>query len=142
MTFISGGEPPIIEVTPEAPSMINVVFDPLELLELEFVAPPTLHIVPPDVPDITIIGLAGPPGPEGPPGPQGPPGEAGVGAYYRFIQATAATVWDITHTIPYRPAVTVVDSAGEIIVPDIQFISDVQIRLVFSAEVAGEAYLS
>lgn len=142
MTFISGGEPPIIEVFPEPPGIVNVIFDPLDYLELQFVEPPILQVVPPEIESLTITGLAGPEGPPGPQGPPGPPGEAGVGANFRFIQATAALVWDITHTIPYRPAVTVVDSAGEIIVPDIQFISDVQIRLVFSAEVAGEAYLS
>jgi hypothetical protein len=62
---------------------------------------------------------------------------------YRFYQSSATTLWTITHSLPFRPNVTVVDSAGAEIWPGaLQHLSDTQIQLTFSAAVGGEAYLS
>lgn len=62
---------------------------------------------------------------------------------YRHVQASAATVWDITHNLPFRPNVWAVDSSGREMVPgSVEYVSPVAVRLTFSAAVGGEAFLS
>lgn len=89
--------------------------------------------------------LAGPPGPQGPPGPPGPQGE-GMGVEslaFRHVQASAADVWIVNHTLPFRPNIAVIDSAGQEIWPgEINYLSSSTIELTFSSSVGGEAYLT
>lgn len=84
-------------------------------------------------------GPVGPQGPEGVPGPPGPEGPSGVG--YRHIQTSPSTIWTVNHGLTY-PTVVVVDSAGEIIVPEVDYTSPSQVVLTFSAAVSGEAYFN
>jgi hypothetical protein len=87
-------------------------------------------------------GPPGPAGPAGPPGPQGPPGDPGAGAY-RYTQPTAATEWDIVHSLPFRPNVTAVDSTGREMIPGaVEYPDATSVRLTFSVAVGGEAYLT
>jgi hypothetical protein len=80
---------------------------------------------------------------QGPRGPQGPPGDSVQAVAFRFVQPTAATIWLITHSLPFQPNVQAVDSAGSRIIPgDVTYLSGAVIRLTFSSAVAGEAYLS
>jgi hypothetical protein len=102
--------------------------------------PTTLAITAVPQPDLTVIGLPGQPGPPGPAGPAGPPGTSG-GESYRFVQPTAQTIWVIDHPLSY-PTIVVVDSNGNIVVPEISYPSGSQVILTFSAAIAGEAYLS
>ena len=67
---------------------------------------------------------------------------AGANNSHRYVQVTASNLWDITHSLGFRPNVTAVDSAGDTIIPEVRYLSDTQVRLIFSAAVAGEAYLS
>lgn len=92
-----------------------------------------------------IGNLAGPPGPQGIPGPPGPQGEGmGVEALaYRHVQQVASETWIVNHPLPYRPNISVTDSAGQEIWPgDTQYISSSTIQLTFSSSVGGEAYLT
>lgn len=62
---------------------------------------------------------------------------------YRHVQTTADTTWIISHDLPFRPNVSVVDSSGSEIWPgNVQHISATSVQLTFSAAVGGEAYLS
>jgi hypothetical protein len=61
---------------------------------------------------------------------------------HRYVQPNASTTWVIDHEIPFRPSITVVDSTGREIIPDIEYTSATVITLTFSAAVGGEAYLS
>jgi hypothetical protein len=62
---------------------------------------------------------------------------------YRHVQATAGTVWSITHNLSFRPNVAAVDSTGREIVPGaVDYPSATAVTLTFSAAVGGEAYLS
>lgn len=89
------------------------------------------------------VGPAGPPGPQGPSGPPGPGGGGDENASYRHYQTTASETWNIAHTVPFRPNVTVVDSTGREVWPgEILYLSDSTIQLNFSAAFGGEAYLS
>src|SRR4051812_19568213 len=75
------------------------------------------------------------------PGPPGPPGPAG--GTYRHVQTVPAAVWTVVHGLNFPPNVTVVNSAHEVVIAGTtEYVDATTIRLTFSAEVAGEAYLS
>ena len=57
-------------------------------------------------------------------------------------QGSAATTWTITHTLGGRPSITVVDSTGTVVVGDVQYNSDTQVTVTFSAAFSGSAYLT
>jgi hypothetical protein len=61
---------------------------------------------------------------------------------YVHTQGSAATTWTITHTLGGRPSVTVVDSTGTTVVGDVQYNSDTQVTVTFSAAFSGSAYLT
>lgn len=61
---------------------------------------------------------------------------------YVHTQATVASTWTVTHDLGGRPSVTVVDSAGTIVIGDITYNSDTQVTLQFSAPFSGYAYLT
>lgn len=77
-------------------------------------------------------------GPEGPPGPPADPSSLG----HRHVQSVPLAQWDIAHGLTFWPNVAVVDSTGREVIPEIQYTSATDVRLIFSAAVGGEAYLS
>jgi hypothetical protein len=140
MLDISSEFPPIIEVTIDNPIQVDI-FESIPInINVSMMQIPTVNVTATPLPDLTVVGMPGEPGPPGPQGPQGPPGTVdNVG--YRHIQTLPSTEWIIDHGLNY-PTVTVVDTAGDIIVPEIQYTSAAQVILTFSAAVAGEAYFS
>jgi hypothetical protein len=140
MLNISSADPPIIEVTIDDPMYVTI-FESIPVnINVTMIPIPMMDITASPLPDLTVVGLPGEPGPPGPQGPQGPPGTVdAIG--YRYIQTVPSTEWIVDHGLNY-PTVTVVDTAGDIIVPDIQYTSATQVILTFSAAVAGEAYFS
>lgn len=62
----------------------------------------------------------------------------------RFIhtQASASDTWDITHALGGRPSVTVVDSAGTVVIGEIRYNSNTSITILFTAPFSGFAYLT
>lgn len=77
-------------------------------------------------------------GPQGPPGPPGAPG----GGTYTHTQASPAAVWFITHGLGRRPSVTVVDSAGTVVIGNVAYTSDDTVAITFSGAFSGAAYLN
>ncbi len=65
-----------------------------------------------------------------------------AGGFFRFIQSTPQAQWQITHNLGGYPNVTVVDSAGSVVVGDVTYTSITDLTVDFSAGFAGEAYLS
>jgi hypothetical protein len=86
-------------------------------------------------------GPPGPPGADGLPGPAGPPGE-GEGYHYVHDQLVPSATWVITHSLGMYPSVTVVDTGGSVIVPDVHFVDDTQLIVMFGSPTSGKAYLS
>lgn len=84
------------------------------------------------------VGEIGPQGEIGPVGPEGPPGTSS--GFYRHNQAAPAIQWIILHDLQYPPAVTVVDSAGTQLFPDMTYLDDFTIQIDHSYPVAGFAY--
>lgn len=63
-------------------------------------------------------------------------------AGYEHNQLAAACIWDITHSLDRYPSVTVVDTGGNVVVGDVEYISESHIRIYFSHEFSGRAYLN
>ena len=59
-----------------------------------------------------------------------------------FVQSTPSNEWVINHSLPFAPAVTIIDSAGTRIETEIVYDSPTQIRSIASAVFSGTAYLS
>ncbi len=96
---------------------------------------PSVQIV-----DLTYVGVRGDTGPQGPQGPQGPAG--GGTASYVHDQSVPAATWTINHNLGYFPNVTVVDSAGNQVIGQVQYISLNSMTINFNASFGGKAYLS
>jgi hypothetical protein len=87
------------------------------------------------------------PGPAGPAGPAsvtpGPAGPAGAdGGSETFNQGVPSSLWQITHSLSFKPSVTVVDSAGHLVEGDVRYLSASAIEIEFAAGFSGTAYLS
>ncbi len=62
----------------------------------------------------------------------------------RFIhtQSSVSSTWNITHELGGRPSVTIVDSAGTVVVGDVVYNSNTSITVLFSSPFSGYAYLT
>lgn len=63
-------------------------------------------------------------------------------SHFIFLQKTASAEWLIVHDLDKYPSVTVVDSAGSVVVGDIEYISKNTIKVTFGAPFSGKAYLN
>lgn len=57
-------------------------------------------------------------------------------------QNTPSTTWTVTHTLGGRPSITIVDTAGTVVIGEVLYNSDSQITVSFSAAFSGFAYLT
>ena len=97
-------------------------------------------------------------------GPQGPPGDsADLSAdsiietdEKQFIsladklklagfihdQIATSSTWVVNHTLDKFPSVSVVDTGGNLVMGDVEYISTSQLKIYFSYEFSGKAYLN
>jgi len=61
---------------------------------------------------------------------------------YEHTQGQASTTWTITHTLGGKPQVTIVDSADTHVFGEVQYLSNTQLQVTFSAAFSGKAYLT
>lgn len=61
---------------------------------------------------------------------------------FTYIKSTPDKVWEITHNLDKYPSVTIVDSAGSVVMGDITYTSKRAIKITFSAAFSGKAYLN
>lgn len=90
-------------------------------------------------------GPAGAPGSQGIQGPQGLQGERGLpgpagGATYQHNQLIPNEVWVIVHNLGRYCALSVLDSAGSLVIGDVVYNSADQITVTFSSAFGGTAY--
>jgi len=114
---------------------------------------------------VEIIG-SGPRGPQGPPGevyihPDTHPAEMIVESEERVFlsnqektallsftesyvhdQIASSAAWTVMHNLSKYPNVTILDSAGTLVIGEIEYISKNILVLRFAAEFSGKAYLS
>lgn len=67
--------------------------------------------------------------------------EIGI-TYYTYAQNEASDVWLVTHPLEKMPAVTVVDSAGNVVIGEITYIDTGTVRIRFNGAFSGKAYLN
>ena len=67
--------------------------------------------------------------------------EIGI-TYYTFAQNEAASTWIITHPLKKMPAVTVVDSAGNVVMGEVTYIDENTVQIRFNGAFSGKAYLN
>lgn len=63
-------------------------------------------------------------------------------SFYKHEQSIASNEWIINHNLNKYPSVTVVDSAGTKIYCDAEYIDANTVKLKFSSEFCGMAYLN
>lgn len=61
---------------------------------------------------------------------------------YVHTQSVPSDTWTINHTLPYKPNVTIVDSAGSVVHGNVDYVGDSQVVVTFSGGFSGKAYLS
>lgn len=69
-------------------------------------------------------------------------GSGGDDKSFEFAQATAASVWNIKHDMNKYPSVSIVDSGGNVIYGDVEYIDLNNCVCHFSAPFSGKAYLN
>jgi hypothetical protein len=63
-------------------------------------------------------------------------------ARYTFTQAVPSASWSVTHGLDKFPSVDVVDTSGNVVEGDIQYIDSNNVTITFSASFAGKAYFN
>ena len=61
---------------------------------------------------------------------------------YVFEQGIAAATWTIVHNLNKYPSVTVIDSAGDQVFANLNYVDENELVLDFGAEFSGKAYLN
>ena len=61
---------------------------------------------------------------------------------FTFTQATAQSVWNITHNLGKFTSVSVIDSAGTNVIGQVDYTNNNELILTFTAAFAGVAYLN
>ena len=61
---------------------------------------------------------------------------------YTHIQIASADTWEIEHNLGKFPSVTVIDSAGSVVVGDVFYVDENNIRVKFSSGFSGKALLN
>lgn len=61
---------------------------------------------------------------------------------YTHVQASANSVWDITHNMNKMPSVTIINSANELSFANIEYVNANRLKLTFSAAISGKAFLN
>jgi hypothetical protein len=101
-------------------------------------------------------GVAGPQGPQGEPGISGSDinttddlTEGTTNKYfkvdrvsYEYTQGSASNSWVINHNLGFKPNVTVVDSAGNIVEGEIAYTNTNSLTVSFQSAFSGYAYIS
>lgn len=70
----------------------------------------------------------------------GTPGEAG--GYYVHTQTVPDDVWVVTHNMGRHPSVSVVDSGDTMVIPDVHYIDDNNLQVLFGTATSGKAYMN
>ena len=61
---------------------------------------------------------------------------------YHHKQNASSVAWDIRHGLNFYPNVTVMDSGGSTVEGELEHESKNRLRVIFSAPISGDAYLS
>lgn len=69
-------------------------------------------------------------------------GGGGGDKFFEYEQMTPEDQWRIVHPLDKFPSVTVVDSGGNVVVGDVEYVDKATIVLTFQSAFSGKAYLN
>ena len=75
-------------------------------------------------------------------GIQGPVGPAGQVQTYVHTQSVPSATWVIQHNLHRYPSVSIVDSSGNVVIPNVSYDTDSSCTVTFSSGFSGVAYLN
>jgi hypothetical protein len=61
---------------------------------------------------------------------------------YVHEQGSPSATWTINHNLSKFPSVSIVDSAGTLIIAEVEYVSTSQVVITFDASTSGKAYLN
>lgn len=61
---------------------------------------------------------------------------------YTFVQSVPTNIWQINHRLHKFPSVTVIDSAGTQVIPEIKYIDRDNVEIEFIGSFSGTAFLN
>lgn len=131
-----------VTITPQSPTIVTAptpsttVIASVPATSVVTSPPNPQFITPaPPVSAVLVVPVAGPAGPAG-------SGEGGAGGY-THTQTTPSTVWDIEHSLGYRPGGIRVEAAGgDTYWPQVTYLSETTVRLNLPESINGTAHLS
>lgn len=136
------GENINVEVKPPPKVVVSVAIPKIPSVTIPNANTTIGSVENPAIPGTNVPVLPGVKGDKGDPGTDGAPGQNGTGlGSYTHLQPIPASVWVIEHPLAFKPAVTIVDSAGSVVYGDVSY-SGTTVTVVFSAGFSGTAYLS
>lgn len=62
--------------------------------------------------------------------------------HYTYTQRIPSDEWSIIHNLNKYPSVTVVDSANNIVIGDVEYINLNEVKVAFSGKFSGKAFLN
>lgn len=62
--------------------------------------------------------------------------------HYEHNQVLPNEIWTIEHNLDKYPSITVIDSADTVVYGEMQYIDKNNLRIIFSGEFSGKAYLN
>ena len=90
-----------------------------------------------------VLADAGVQGPSGATGAQGPAGANGSSHdTYVHNQNVPASYWNIVHNLASYPSVSVIDSAGNLVIGELNYVSNNRLTITFSGSFSGQAFLN
>lgn len=108
-------------ITPQPDVVVTVTEDESPPVEITLTAPP----------EVATVAV---------PGPAGPPGPTGTDLTYVHNQDIASDTWTVDHGLGKFPTPTVVDTAGNELVSNIQHTSVGQLVVTHSVPTSGKVY--
>lgn len=72
----------------------------------------------------------------------GVPVSYGEDKNYVHNQIAPSQVWTVIHNLQKHPAVSVVDSSGEVVIGDVLYLDENTVELRFNGEFSGKAYFN
>ena len=67
---------------------------------------------------------------------------AGEDKTYIHSQDSASDTWDVTHGLNKKPSVTVVDSAETVVLGDVEYVDNNEVKIYFDSQFSGKAYFN
>lgn len=69
-------------------------------------------------------------------------GSNGGDKFFKFVQSVPSSIWEIEHNLNKNPSVTVVDSAENVVIGDVEYINSNKLIIRFISGFSGKAYLN